>query len=522
MTTITARPATRPRPRLPEWVRDLDPNSDDFLAYLEALDEEDRIALTDWLASLTPDATFEALGYVPTVRQWELHDLKPWSDGGPWDVLYGGAAGGGKTRGLLMDGLSWAARIPGLELWYLRASYPELRDSFLKELEEINYAKVLGTGWNQGEHTLRIGNRSSLKFRHARTMAHAAEMLSAACQGLYIDERTTMMPKVLEKVSSRVRSSNPDVPIIGVRSGSNPGDIGHMDCKTKFVDPAPLGHRRIKVETKKGRRLDRYFIPAKIGDNPHLDDGYEDRLSMLSPDLERAYREGDWSIFEGMALSEFRTNIHVIDPEDFPLQPGYPLGVGIDYGISDPFCALWGMKLADGLIVVYREQYETDLTPSEQAKLVINSEQPWERNRRQGNIQTWLDPQCWARQPNSPKPIAGAPPVNSIAWHYRKAGVQAQQAYNPRLSGKSLIHTGLRVQADGMPRLLIYSTCINLIRTLPNLPRDKNKPEDVDTNAEDHAYDALRYLLGGLTGRTRGRAKGYGEEQRAARASSVG
>ena len=522
MTTTAIQSEARRRPVLPEWVLDLDPTSDEFAVYLESLDEENRIALTEWLGSLTPDATFNALGYEPTIRQWELHDLKPWSEGGPWDVLYGGASGGGKTRGLLMDGLSWGARVPGLELWYLRASYPELRDSFLKELEEINYAKVLGTNWHQGEHTLRIGNRSTLKFRHARTMAHAAQMLSAECQGLYIDERTTMMPKVLEKVSSRVRSSNPDLPLIGVRSASNPGDIGHMDCKSKFVDPAPKGHRRIKVETKKGTRLDRYFIPAKIGDNPHLDDGYEDRLSMLPPDLERAYREGDWSIFEGMAFSEFRTDIHVIDPEDFPLAPGYPLGVGIDYGISNPFAALWGMKLADGLIVVYREQYETDLTPTEQAQLILDSEQPWERNRRQGNIQTWLDPSCWQRQPNSPKPIAGAPPDKSIASDYRKRGVHVLQAYNDRLGGKRLVHTGLRVQPDGMPRLLIYSTCTNLVRTLPNLPRDKNRPEDVDTSSDDHCYDSLKYLLGGLTGRSRKRAKGYGEEQRAARASSVG
>jgi hypothetical protein len=327
-----------------------------------------------------------------------------------------------------------------------------------------------------------------------------------------------MLPKVLEKLSSRVRSARPDLPIIGIRSGSNPGDIGHMDCKTKFIDPAPLGHRRIRVETRRGRRMDRYFIPAKTGDNTHLDEGYEDRLSGLSPELQRAYLEGDWSIFEGMAFPEFRIDLHVCEPEEAPLRSGYPLGLGIDYGVANPFCALWGMKLPDGLICVYRELYETDLTPQEQAELIVESELEWERPRARGNCQSWLDPSCWSRQPGSPRPLAGAPPAKSIAADYREAGVYVRQAYNDRLGGMRLVHVGLRIQPDGRPRLLIYSTCRNLIRTLPNLPRDKSNPEDVDTNAEDHAYDALRYLLGGLTGRAPRPARRYGSELQATRA----
>ena len=97
-----------------------------------------------------------------------------------------------------------------------------------------------------------------------------------------------------------------------------------------------------------------------------------------------------------------------------------------------------------------------------------------------------------------------------MAWFYEQAGLPVLRANNDRLSSKTLIHRGLRVQADGGPRLLIWDTCVNLIRTLPNLPRDPNRPEDVDTNAEDHAYDGARYLLMGMTGRTRGKARSYG------------
>jgi hypothetical protein len=389
------------------------------------------------------------------------------------------------TRGLLMDGLGWAARTPGIELWYVRATYPELRDSFLEELEKINHAKVLGADWTKSDYTLAMPNGAKLKFRHGGTQDAVDKLLSAQCQGLYIDERTTMDPKLLERISMRVRGSDPSVPIVGVRSGSNPGKVGHMDCKTKFYDPHPPGHRRIRVEFE-GVRMDRYFIPAKIEDNPHLDSTYEARLGLLDPAIQRAYREGRWDYFEGMAFVDFNAGLHIVEPEDFPLRPGYPLGCGIDYGLANPFCALWGMRLPDGLIVVYRELYETELTPAEQARLVLSSEQPWERDRSAGRVQTWLDPSTWARQPDSPKPIAGAPPKRSIAETYRNAGVRVERAYNDRIGGKALVHTGLRVQADGMPRLVIHSTCRNLIRTLPNLPRDKTNPEDVDTNAEDH------------------------------------
>ena len=95
-----------------------------------------------------------------------------------------------------------------------------------------------------------------------------------------------------------------------------------------------------------------------------------------------------------------------------------------------------------------------------------------------------------------------APPPGSIAAAYRERfGSAVQKADNDRLAGVSLIADKLRVRRDGLPRLLIYSTCRNLIRTLPALPRDPRHPEDVDTKSEDHAYDALRYLAMRLAGR---------------------
>ena len=77
------------------------------------------------------------------------------------------------------------------------------------------------------------------------------------------------------------------------------------------------------------------------------------------------------------------------------------------------------------------------------------------------------------------------------------------RAWNERVAGWALLDEHLRVRKDGLPRLLVYNTCTNLIRTLPAIPRDKRRPEDVDTHAEDHALDACRYLLAQLAGKHR-------------------
>lgn len=184
--------------------------------------------------------------------------------------------------------------------------------------------------------------------------------------------------------------------------------------------------------------------------------------------------------------------------------------VGVDYGLDAPFAALWGAKLSDGLVVVYRELYKPGLTPAEQAALIRASEAPGERTLGR-RVPVHLDPSTWARSPHHVDRSPGSqtatnrdpnrPPEGSIASAYRdELGTAVVPAKNDRMASVALVADKLRVRRDGLPRLLIYSTCTDLIRTLPALPRDPKHPEDVDTKAEDHAYDALRYLLMALEG----------------------
>lgn len=439
---------------------------------------------------------FREVGYVPLPVQQEFHDLPAFALGGPWDALYGGAAGPGKTVALFMDGLGWAYSVPRMELWYIRGSYGELADSFVPLIEDYDRFMHLGWRWNSTRMILRLPNRSVVRFRYAADAKAAGKVRSAQCQGLYVDERTTLNPDVVDRFAVRVRSGKGSVPVVGIRSASNPSGIGHADVKTRFIDPAPLGRERITFTLKRtGRSSYRYFIPGLPDDNPHLGPDYYDTLELLPPKIRHAYLTGDWNYAEGLAFSgEWDPLVHVVKPGTFDIPEDAIRAVGVDYGHDAPFCALWGAKFGDRTVVVYRELYQNNLTPEQQADAILAVERPFERPTPRA-LPTALDRSCWAREPHSPAPVGNLPPKGSIADLYRQRGVHVVRSISDRKSGKAMVHSGLRIRADGRPRLYIQENCTNLIRTLPALPVSQSDPEDVDTGAEDHAYDALRYLL---------------------------
>jgi hypothetical protein len=98
------------------------------------------------------------------------------------------------------------------------------------------------------------------------------------------------------------------------------------------------------------------------------------------------------------------------------------------------------------------------------------------------------DPSIWVHHGN----VETGENVSQI---FEKVGLNFQPANNDRKAGKNIIHEMLAPAADGLPRLQVFSSCTNTIRTIPALPYDKNRPEDIDTRAEDHVYDTWRYGL---------------------------
>lgn len=436
------------------------------------------------------------------------------------ELLYGGAAGGGKTDYLIAEVLALLVEFPGMTGAMFRRTYPQLSE--LGGIEQRLLARIpqpdVGT-YNAGQHLWTLRNGSKLKLAHCQRDNDVAKYLGAEWGVVAFDQVEQFTEFAYTYLLHRLRQSG-DVArrmtAAGYRpkaiSSANPGGVGHGWVKRRWIDPFPQGGQAFRPaptsnEPDPGTRI---FIPAKLDDNEHnVDAGYRRQLQALPEDQRRALLDGDWNVYSGQRFRSFSVATHVIDPERLPIPlGGVPRAVGVDYGLDAPFCALWGANLADDLVVVYRELYAAGTTPAQQARAILAAEAPGERAPGRP-IPVALDPACWARGPDdTAKPAkaqaghaAPPPPASSIAGKYVAAGVPVTRANNDRLAGVADLADRLTVRPDGFPRILIYSTCTNLIRTLPELPRSKRRPEDVDTTAEDHAYDALRYLLAKL-GRT--------------------
>lgn len=446
--------------------------------------------------------------YAPTPRQEQAHQVN--AD----ETFYGGAAGGGKSDYLLASVVTMALVVPGSVSVVFRRTFPDLARSLIPRLMERIPSGV--AKWNATEKVWKFRNGSRVELAQLERESDVLKYQGAEYHLVCFDELTQFTEYQYLYLLSRLRAANKvrdHLATMGLRprmiGAANPGGPGHHWVKARFIDPAPANKVwRPPASLEEPRPGTRVYLPAKLQDNPHLDDSYMDRLSGLDPMLRRAMRDGDWDILEGVRFSAWRRAVHVIDPSEFPIPPGsgVPRAVGVDYGLDAPFSAHWGAKFADGLVVVYRELYEAGLTPREQAEAIRDAEAPGER--QPGRSPLALDPSTWARNPHKAvakiKPVDdNAPPVGSIAHSYYKVfGSAVVKAANDRLSGAALLDGKLRVRPDGLPRILVYSTCTNLIRTLPSLPRAKRNPEDVDTTAEDHAYDSTRYLLNELEGVT--------------------
>ena len=414
-----------------------------------------------------------------------------------WDVLYGGAAGGGKTRALVMDDLRDAVRYPGIRICAFRRTYPELEESLLAELAAAGYAAPLGARWDATRHDLKFPNGSLVRYRHAKNLQDATGRQGGEYQKLTFDERNLTQPAAVQFLYTRLRSGNRDLPVLGVRSGTNPGGVGHGATKARFIDATRHGAEVVVDE--RGRTV--RFIPAKLADNPHVNPEYAaDLAGLADPALRAALLDGSWDSFAGQYFPEWRHDRHVVAP--FALPPSWRRRAGIDWGYANPWCVLWAAEDEDGRLWVYREVYEKRVGETDQARRILEREGALGRLDAplDGDVVRFADPAMWAAR--------GEP--STIAETYQREGVALVPADNQRVPGWQRLHSYLADapacrlhRAEGWPvcpRLHVFSTCQNLVRTLPDQVHDEHRPEDLDSDGEDHAADALRYLVMGVAG----------------------
>ena len=391
------------------------------------------------------------------------------------DVLYGGAAGGGKSYAMLVDPLRFAHRAAHRAL-ILRRSMPELRELIDKSREL--YPKAFPGGkFREGEKIWTFPSGAKLEFGFLERDADVYRYQGQAYSWIGFDEITHLNTEFSwNYLASRLRTTDPDITPY-MRCTANPGGAGATWVKKRYVNPSEPNESFVGNDG-----LTRRFIPARLEDNPYLakDGRYEQMLNAL-PDVQRKQLlEGNWDITEGAAFTEFDVMEHVIAPFELPV--GWERIKGIDYGYASESACIWGaVDPTDGTLIIYRELYRKGLTGVDLAQMITNMElqDPF-------SVAGVLDTAAWNRTGTT------GPTVGETL---QRAGHKLRRADKNRIQGKIQIHEYLRVQPSGRPKLQIFNSCPNLIRELQSIPLDKSNPEDVDTHAPDHAYDALRYLI---------------------------
>ena len=391
------------------------------------------------------------------------------------DVLYGGAAGGGKSYAMLVDPLRFAHRAAHRAL-ILRRSMPELRE-LIDKSRELYPRAFPGCKFREVEKIWTFPSGSKIEFGFLERDADVYRYQGQAYSWIGFDEITHLATEFSwNYLSSRLRTTDDQITPY-MRCTANPGGVGSTWVKKRYVLPSEPN------ESFKGDDgLTRRFIPARLEDNPYLakDGRYEQMLNAL-PDVQRKQLlEGNWDVTEGAAFTEFDLDTHVITPFEIPI--GWERIKGIDYGYASESACVWGcVDPTDGTLIIYRELYRKGLTGVDLAEMITNMElaDPY-------SVQGVLDTAAWNRT-GTTGPTVGETLV--------RAGHKLRRADKNRIQGKIQVHEYLKIQNSGRPKIQIFNTCPNLIRELQSIPLDKTNPEDVDTHAPDHAYDALRYLI---------------------------
>ena len=417
-----------------------------------------------------------------------------------FDILLGGARGGGKTDACLgefaLHAQKYGANARGV---FMRREMPQA-DSLIDRSHQI-YGPM-GWTFHKMERQWTSPEGAILRFRPLEEDRDAEKYQGQFFSRVYLEELSNWpSPRAPDKMKATLRSAA-GVPV-GFRATANPGGPGHNWVKHRYIDPSPAG--MVAIVDEAGRK-ERMFIPARVTDNTALitnDPDYVERLKLSgSKELVRAWLEGDWAVIEGAFFDNWSTSRHVVRP--FQIPAGWTRFRSMDWGSAAPFSVHWvsvcsddhpigdGRVLPRGGLAVYREWYGASapnvglkLTAEEVARGIH------EREALDGKIDYGvLDPAAFAQD--------GGPSI-AERLRYRPYEIAFRPADNKRvgaqghMAGWDLVRARLEGEAPNRPMLIVFETCRDTIRTLPLLQHDPARIEDVDTRSEDHAADSLRY-----------------------------
>lgn len=412
------------------------------------------------------------------------------------EVLYGGSAGGGKSYAMLADPLH-GLNDPNFSGLLVRHTTEELRE-LIQKSQELYPRAIPGIKWSERKSQWTSPRGGRLWMSYLDKDMDVTRYQGQAFNWIGFDELTQWpSPFAWDYMRSRLRSASSMELGLYMRATTNPGGSGHSWVKKMFIDPAPYNKPfwATNIETgeeikypaghsKAGQSLfKRRFIPASLFDNPYLAESgdYEAMLLSLPEHQRKQLLEGNWDVNEGAAFPEWNRAIHIVEP--FKIPSNWTKFRACDYGYGSYTGVVWIAVSPSEQLVVYRELYCSKVTATDLADMVLEAE------AEDGTIRYGvLDSSLWHKRGDTGPSLAEQMNMKGCRWR------PSDRSRGSRVAGKNEMHRRLQVdEYTEEPRMVFFSTCTNTVAQLPSIPLDKRNPEDVDTNAEDHLYDALRY-----------------------------
>ena len=422
-----------------------------------------------------------------------------------YEVLYGGAAGGGKSDALLVEALR-QVHIPHYTALILRKTVPQLCELIdrSRQIYSLAFPQAI---YNSTEHVWKFPSGAKIHFGSMQYIKDRINYQGKRYDFIAFDELTHFTWEEYSYMFSRNRPSGAGTRVY-IRATTYPGGIGHGWVKERFITPAPPLTPiadTYNVITPNGETLEmtrhRVFVPSTVFDNEILlknNPEYLASLAMLPEAEKKALLYGDWDSFDGQVFSEWRNDpshyddmryTHVVAP--FRIPKNWQIYRGFDFGYTRPFSVGWYAADNDGRLFRIREYYGYTgrpnqgvcFDPSRIAEEIREIEEN-APNIKGRSIIGIADPS-----------IFDGSRGRSVAELMEKSGVYWRPGNNSRISGKMQYHYRFAFDEEGVPMLYIFNTCKNFIRTVPSLCYDTLNVEDIDTSAEDHIYDECRYVL---------------------------
>lgn len=430
-----------------------------------------------------------------------------------FETLYEGTRGPGKTNALLMDFCQHVGQGHG-SAWrgiLFRQSYPALADVVAKSQEWIPRA-FHGAKFNESSHTWRFPDGEELLLRYMERPKDYWSYHGHEYPWIGWDELTNWPDLACYQImKSCCRSSKPDVPR-KYRSTANPFGPGHHAVKAYFIDVAPRGV--IYTDAPGNQRV---TIHGHWSENAFLmqnDPEYVSRLVQATqddPDQQAAWIDGNWDVAAGTFFGAvWSRQHHVVKPFQIPVS--WRLDRAFDWGSSKPFSVGWWAE-SDGTSATMADGTTRHFAPGS----LIRFGEWYGCVPGKPNVGLGLDGQDIAkgilarqkeRWPNrfiQPGPadssIFDVQDGHCIGDSFKKAGVTwltANKGPGSRKNGWQLIRDRLgaaKRKPLEEPGLYVFEDCREFIRTVPMMPRDELKPDDVDTKSEDHIGDETRYRV---------------------------